>query len=223
MKEFITHERATTYITDLINVQLRRVRTQLNVGELTAMFIGASDGKLVRQFCESNQPMRAHCFEPNPRAFKTLRKAVRDSNIIFCHRDALGATDCNGWIYGDGQSASLSVDMAGTDKGHRCKISAFDTLLKRTCYGRLDFLRLNCEGGELHASLKLERVNVVAVAIHGKVLPCLDITAYNRKVALQVQFEKAGMTLCGGFNFKRNEKMPVNHVWQVWTRRKFVC
>ncbi len=113
--------------------------------------IGAGVGTEVFEFSKRVGKMgKVYCFEPDPLAFKRLKRIVRTMKLrnVILERIAVGNVD---GIVALSQESDLGTTnrTVGVDEGIEVPMKKLDTLLKEYAISRVDYLKMNIEGGEL--------------------------------------------------------------------------
>jgi len=236
VSDLIVHERQPTYITDVLNVQMQRIRKRTTRDHrLTAIHVGAYDGSWDMTFAARHKPIIMHCFEPQKTAFKKHKRRTDRYPHINLYRKAIGAESGTSVLYANGkldQGASIVRDFVtnrtvGKLIKEEVKVTTIGDFCAEKVINRLDLLRVNCEGSE-YAIFQdgvvdfLRFTNVVCVTLHGKTPVFLSPEINTRKIEITRLFIQYGFDLLCGHNFVEVQKIPVSHSWQVWAKKKFI-
>jgi len=89
---------------------------------------------------------------------------------------------------------------------------------------QIDFLKINCEGGEYRIFsrrklLFLRKVNILDIAIHGKNRQFLNLEFVRKKCHINRRLVDYGFKLICGYNLNDLSYIPINHVRQIWIRK----
>jgi FkbM family methyltransferase len=244
MIEFLNSDRNTCNIDMLVDVQLQRLRKTCRKGEYFAVHVGSYIGNVDKYFMQRNKDVVVHAIEPCKRNFRLLREVGEMYPRLKAHRLLLGDVDGKGSLYvnavnklGEERASSQSNSVypgfanpkqAETQAKVEVPMSTMSTFLRRNVLSRVDYLRLNCEGGEYkilaegQSNKWLKKTNIVAVTWHGKHSNFLTQEFINKRIFGENLLTCSGLTQIMGFNFTGMKKLPVGHVWQVWTRKRFL-
>ena len=111
--------------------------------------IGASVGPFTRSILNKN-PKKVICLEPHPELFKTLVKNTSEYNNVTCLNQGISSVD--GDVIFDGlYNDDLDPNYIGDDLWKKIssgKGITFKTLIKEQKLDKIDFLKIDCEGGE---------------------------------------------------------------------------
>jgi FkbM family methyltransferase len=127
---------------------------------MIALDIGANLGYFTLQMARLAGPAgRVHAFEPNPEMFARLQDNVRlnpalDDGRIACHKQALGEADADAEFFcpvagREGVGGLKDIQRAPVGKVIRVAVQPLDDFLAAQRVSRVDFVKMDIEGGEL--------------------------------------------------------------------------
>jgi FkbM family methyltransferase len=244
MIELLNH-RLNAYDVDvLVNVQMERLRQKFKKRQLVGVHVGAYNGQMTRKFCAANRDTMVHAIEPCKRNFKILSAVANEVPNMTVHRLLIGQANGVGTLFvnvaktakeemGSSQNNSMFKRFCQPKPSEisapvEIKMCTLATFLRQLYLLKLDFLRLNCEGAEYlifneDQDVKfLKRTNIMAITVHGKNMIFLNSEHVKRRIKMAEMFKEAGLQLIYGCDFSQMEKLPVGHVWQIWTRERFI-
>lgn len=103
--------------------------------------IGASIGPFTASILDKN-PKEVHCFEPHKELFNTLVTNLKDYNNIYYNCLAIDNKTQ------DNVNLKAFVDIDGVTKELSVNTITFKDYIERNNITKIDFLKLDCEGGE---------------------------------------------------------------------------
>lgn len=105
--------------------------------------IGASVGPFTYSI-QSKKPKAVYCFEPHPTLFKTLEKNLAKIDNVTCINAGIAETDGPISFWGMYDETVQEIWAKANDGiGIR-----FDTFIKKHKIDKIDFMKIDCEGGE---------------------------------------------------------------------------
>jgi len=141
--------------------------------------VGAYEGEwsarvLARADAQGARDLRIHAFEPEPGAIQRFRDGVASDSRIEVHPFGLGGHDRieSLSVGGPGSSVYDNPTVPGTFGTTEVKLRDVDAVLKALDLGRIDFVKINIEGGEfelldrLHETGWLPHTGPVIVQFH---------------------------------------------------------
>lgn len=244
MIEFLNADRNPFDVDLLVDVQLQRLRRFCHKNQYYAVHVGAYIGNVDQLFMQRNKDVVVYAIEPCKRNFRLLKEMGQMYSNLKPHRLLIGSEDGMGSLYvnavyklGEERASSQSNSMyqgfaepkeAEEQAEVEVPMLTMETFLQRQALPCVDYLRLNCEGGEYQILAKgqsvkwLKKVNVVAITWHGKHSQFLTNEYIDKRVFGEQLLAKAGLVQLAGFRFGEMKKLPVGHMWQVWSRVRFV-
>lgn len=107
--------------------------------------IGASAGPFTYSIKDKN-PSKVICIEPHPSLFKTLQKNTSEMEFVTCVNKAIGSID--GFEEQFGLFNPDLIETAEDENKETLETIRFNTLLKENDVEFIDFIKIDCEGGE---------------------------------------------------------------------------
>lgn len=91
----------------------------------------------------------------------------------------------------------------------------------------IDFLKINCEGGEYRIFSKkkldfLKRTNILDIAIHGKSQQFLSPKFIAKKYRINSIIVNHGFKLIHGYDLRKLSFCPINHIRQIWVKKNIL-
>ena len=111
--------------------------------------IGASVGPFTYSIINKN-PKLVYCLEPHPELFNTLTFNLSKFNNVICINEGISSNNGD-IIFENLFNDDLEDDYIGSQmwcKTQTCKGITFQTLLEKYNIDKIDFLKIDCEGGE---------------------------------------------------------------------------
>jgi len=242
---FINNARSKTNIKLLSVVQVNKVLTSRKQ-IATIVHVGAHIGKVAIEIEKMLAPRVCitYAIEPCLRNFKMLKRNTKIYPDFHSIHAAVGVKRSSTSLYlkkqnnpsksrGSFQSNSLYPEFVGSKATkniveEKVKVITLCDLIKESRIKKIHLLRVNCEGGEFgifcqkKSGLKfLDKVDVISLAIHGKAKVFLTDEMIRRKILISRNLRKHNFEQIYGFQFKKNTtRVPVGHVWQIWTKKK---
>lgn len=115
--------------------------------------VGANRGQTAIPMAKAFRSATIHCFEPSSSTYKQLLVACRRIRRIKAHPFALGESGGRGQLVLTEISTRRHLS-AGDSNGmamEAVEISTIDDFCARNCIDRIDFLKIDTEGHDLHA------------------------------------------------------------------------
>jgi len=242
--KFINNARSKTNIKLLSVIQAQR-KLPARKSVATVVHVGAYTGKVAVETEKMFSPRIciSYAIEPCPRNFKILKRLVEKHPDLHPIHAAVGARSKTTSLYikkrenlnpnrGSSQSNSLYSDFVGSKDSKqivesKVKVITLCDLIEKSDIKRIHLLRVNCEGGEFdifdqkNSGLKfLNKVEVIALALHGKAKVFLTDEAIQRKKNISRNLILKNFEQVYGFKFKKNTtRIPLGHVWQIWVKK----
>lgn len=140
------------------------------------MDIGANNG-LFTLYCKWQNPQATiHCYEPIPACAEHIRQMAKDNgrDDIHVHEAAVADQSGEQQLYLNEQitvAASLYQAVAGAEYAINIKTTSFADLLSEDNIETIDFLKVDCEGGEYSifsdiSAETLDRCKYIAIEYH---------------------------------------------------------
>lgn len=111
--------------------------------------IGASVGPFTYSILNKN-PKLVYCLEPHPKLFNTLTSNLNKFENVICINEGISFE--NGEIIFENLfNDDLASDYIGSQmwcKSQKCKSTTFQTFIEKYNINIIDFLKIDCEGGE---------------------------------------------------------------------------
>ena len=195
--------------------------------------VGAYNGNVSRMLCKDSggNPSKYYLIEPCPDNFKVLSKRSKGYNLfniaIASHNGTTNLFIAN---HGksDGSSQGNSIFEGFVRKNAWCKdvnkleikCVTLDKFLIDNKIEHVDFLKLNCEGGEyaiFSSDLDfLKRTTHIYLQLHGKYKDFLTKKAIKQKMSIANQLTDSGFSIVIGDKIKDIPKIT-GHIHQLWS------
>jgi len=105
--------------------------------------VGASVGPFSYSIIDK-KPKKIYCIEPDKRLFSTLKENLNYSNIVFINK-GIYKKDGNAYLSG---LYNENSNLMYKESEKEVEVITFKTFIKNNNIEKIDFLKLDCEGGE---------------------------------------------------------------------------
>jgi len=199
--------------------------------------IGAYDGKYSKELCKRSQgdPSRWHLIEPCPKNYRALSARC---GTFRRYQMAIGRDNTSLTLYtakrkgseGSSKSNSIYADYVGSkawvDKPNEIQVKALslDWFIKQNKIPKIDFLKLNCEGGEYAIFSSetfnfLDKTRYIYLQLHGKEPVFLTREIWVAKQLIVRGLEREGYKMVIGDKLDIDYK---NHFHQLWHKNTYL-
>lgn len=193
------------------------------IPEPVVVDVGAFRGGLTEKFLKANPKAFVYAIEASPLAYQELAEKFKLNVQTVCSREAIvrKTGPVNFYVARDGQGSSI-WKTALEQKGQKIKkirvrgISLDEYIDCNVTEGRIDLLKLNCEGAEyqiLKDSAKfLDITGMIYLSLH------LEGDPFNTQKYAKKRKNIAKMLKKRGFRPLVNAEKPGKHIWQLWRK-----
>lgn len=196
----------------------------------TFVDVGAYDGAVSRRYCAFLDaiPERFYLIEPNPVSFRSLVKTMKGYHLY-----EMAISDHDGeeafYYHVDHLNASsIFKDMPAGKGVTPFQISVpcmtLDSFMKHTEIEHINFLKVNCEGGELKMFKAptvdfLNHTTYILISFHGKRYVFNSEEATAEKIRINNLLFESGFRFIDGVHPKvLSQAKDKSHELQIWKR-----